>query len=72
MVIASAAALVRWIENALPPVDSTAFGPWLAEAPEPQALTALVTVHVESPALPTQSITVALSAHPTTGDHPAP
>ncbi|MEV6096168.1 hypothetical protein [Nocardia sp. NPDC051981] len=71
MVISSASALVRWIEDALPQLDSSIFGPWLAEPPEPQALTALVHVRVESPAQPTQSITVALSAHPTTGDHAA-
>ena len=70
--IDNAAALVQWIENALPQLDSTAFGPWRAEPPDPHALTALVHVHVESPAQPTQSITVALSAHPTTSDHPAP
>lgn len=69
--ISSAAALMRWIEAALPDIDSTTFGPWLAQPPTPDAITAVIHVRVESAARPTQSIVVALSACRTTGDHPA-
>ncbi|MFE3795738.1 hypothetical protein KHQ06_24650 [Nocardia tengchongensis] len=60
---------MRWIEAALPEIDSVTFGPWLAQPPTHDAITAVVHVRVESASRPPQSITVALSAYPTAGDH---
>lgn len=67
--IESAAALMRWIEAALPEIDSTSFGPWLAQPPTRDAVTAVVHVRVESAFRPPRTITVALSANPTASDH---
>ncbi|MGW5106137.1 hypothetical protein [Nocardia sp. NPDC004123] len=70
--ITSAAALVAWIEAALPEADPAAFGPWLAEKPSPGALAAIVHIRIESTHQPPQSACVTLSAHPLTDNHTAP
>ncbi|WP_433566878.1 hypothetical protein ACQP1O_17820 [Nocardia sp. CA-151230] len=66
MVISHAAALISWIESALPELDPTTFGPWLAEPAGPGAVIAVVHVRVESATRPARSIAVTLSAHPIT------
>lgn len=62
--IASAAALVAWIEANLPDLDGDRFEPWHAEPPAAGARRAVIEVRIQAADVPDRVIRLELSAAP--------